>query len=211
MIATARDALDNDRAQPSWLDWAGSRFLPKLAARVGKTPRDRERESLLDGLRRQSDQKRAESAKRRAALEEYTKKRQDELRASLNAEEITIEEFALQLSALDDEISQENEADDSDGEEEVADVIHEIGSDNDEGDEEGGNRALPTIRVSGPASKRKRGDVSEAEEVPWVWKKPALPVRLHAISSFATLLISHSSAIIVVPKRSRTVLWNQAN
>jgi hypothetical protein len=190
MIATARDALDNDRAQPSWLDWAGSRFLPKLAARVGKTPRDREREAWLDGLRHQSDQKRAESAKRRAALEEYAKKRQDELRASLNANEITIEEFALQLGTLDDEISQENEADDSNGEDEIADIIHEIDSDNDEGDDDGGDRTLPAIHVSGPASKRKRGDVSEAEEAPWTWRKPALPVRLHAISAFAILLTS---------------------
>jgi hypothetical protein len=156
--------------------------------RVGKTPRDRKREAWLDGLRRQSDQRSAESASRRAALEEYTKKRQDELRASLNAREITVEEFALQLSTLDDEISQENKADNSNGEDEIANIIHKIDSDNDEGDEEGGDRTLPTVHMSGPASKRKCGDVSKAKEAPWVWRKPALPVRLHEISAFAILL-----------------------
>jgi hypothetical protein len=165
----------------TWLDWAGVRLLPALAAR------ERETEALQEGLRHQTAQRDAERAARRALREKAFDKRRDEIAASLIAGEITKDEFRAQLQLLDVEIARGGGSDSGDGEEEVVNAVHEVSSDNDDGsdDNEGEGRDLPTIRVTAPATKRKRTDISEPEveheegnkEIARAWKRPDGVVR----------------------------------
>jgi hypothetical protein len=163
MVEEARNMLEA-HADRSWIPWAGKRFMPTLARKLRQKEADKaaaERERVAnkhkEGLRRQAGEKRASKVERRAARENEAQAKREVLHASYKAKTISPQALVMRMREIDNQLEAANKADESDGEEEVAD------DDNDDEDEDEAAMLLRMIRVPAGITKRKRVESSEEE------------------------------------------------